>query len=245
MSEDHGLELAAQTITSGMVAGASLTNPDLAAAAIFLAPTAELYLQQALGALGFRRRRHVIETMTTAADVRSETIDELITRALEDDDGQKLFVRVATAAQDAALREKRVALGRALAAGLDGGESAVNDELLFVRAIDDLDAPHIQLLRVMTGSRPGTGPMAGHALTDGWTRANLSPLVPTLSRHLPSLMATLEQHGLIEWQNEGTWAGITERSYNVTSAGRACLERLALDAENETRNDGPEPAPVD
>jgi hypothetical protein len=70
-------------------------------------------------------------------------------------------------------------------------------------------------------------------------------LVPSLSRHLPSLLATLEQHGLVELQNEGTWAGLTERSYNVTCAGRTCLEHRAAEAEREPEGDDRGPAGED
>jgi hypothetical protein len=240
MGEDTGREITVRTIAAAVAAGAGLASPDLGALATFLTPTAELVLDRLLGVIGLRRKRHVAETLAAAAEERSESIEELLEAALANDGNQELFMRAATVAQDAALKEKRVALGRALAAGLNGDEAAINDELLFIRAIADLDAPHIQLLRVMSEPRSGTGQMAGHALVDGWTRDNLAPLVPSLVQHVPSLLTTLEQHGFVEWQNEGTWAGLTERSYRVTDAGRACLDRLTLepDAEPQGEDDG-------
>src|SRR5579884_287330 len=238
MSEDGGLEIAAQTIAASVAAGASLRSPELGAAAIFLTPMTESILRQAIGALGSRRRRHVGEALIAAANARSETVDDLITRALEDEGSQELFVRVATAAQDAALREKRVALGRALAAGLDGAETAINDELLFVRAIADLDGPHIQLLHRMSEPREGTGQMAGHTLFDGWTVDNLTAEVPALAQHLPSLLATLAQHGLITSQLQQTFVGVGPPMYAISAQGRLCLERLALPLEAE--QEGPD-----
>ena len=244
MGDDKSLDLVARSLAATVAGTVGLMGPEYGAAATALTPIAEEVLRRvwdAFDVFDWRRRRHITETMVTAAQAREETVDELLKRALEDDESQELFVRVGVAARDAALREKRVALGRALAAGLGAGESAVNDELLFVRAIDALDKPHIQLLHVMTGTRPGTGPMAGQALTDGWTRENLTPFVPTLSRHLPSLLATLEQHGLIESQIVDTWNELGATYYNVTSAGRVCLGRLTLDAQQAPEVDEPEP----
>ena len=67
-------------------------------------------------------------------------------------------------AQDTALRDKRRALGRALAAGIEGDDAKIDDELLFIRAIADIDTPHIRLLALMAKNSPP--PIADHGIAE-------------------------------------------------------------------------------
>jgi hypothetical protein len=243
MSEESGsgLDVATRTAVAAAAASAGLASPDLGALATMLTPTAEMVLNRLFGLIGRRRKRHVAETLAVAAEERSETVEELLEAALANDDNHELFMRAATVAQDAAMKEKRLALGRALAAGLDGDEAAINDELLFVRAVADLDAPHIRLLRRMSETREGTGQMAGHSLTDGWTVDNLTPELPTLAQHLPSLLATLEQHGLITSQLQQSLIGVGGPMYAISEQGRLCLDRLTLQPSPESEGEEPDP----
>lgn len=227
MGDDSRSELITRTTVAITAGGAGLAGPDWGALATAMTPAAEMALARVVGFIGRRRHGHVEEAVTVAADERSQSVEDLLAAAVENDENHELFVRVVTVAQDTALREKRIALGRALAAGLDGDESAVNDELLFVRAVADLDAPHIRLLSVMNEPRKGTGQMAEQSLVDGWTEAILTPAVPLLARHLPSLLATLGQHGLITSESLATWEGLDARSYRITDLGRSTLQRLA------------------
>ena len=94
--------------------------------------------------------------------------------AVADDRRHKLFTRALSVAQDTALREKRRALGRALAAGVMGDEARIDEELLFVRAVDDIDEMHIRMLgRFADGSRLTAGDVAraDPGLGDGSARA--------------------------------------------------------------------------
>jgi hypothetical protein len=63
-----------------------------------------------------------------------------------DDRRHELFARTLTIAQDTALRNKRRALGRALAAGVMGDDARIDEELLFIRAVADIDELHIRVL---------------------------------------------------------------------------------------------------
>jgi hypothetical protein len=72
-----------------------------------------------------------------------------------------LAIQVATAA----LRDKRRALGRALAAGVMGDDARIDEEMLFMRAVDDLDEMHLRLLgraRLLSDSQVYAG-------LAGWT----------------------------------------------------------------------------
>lgn len=60
--------------------------------------------------------------------------------------------RALTIAQDSAYRDKRLALGRALAAAAEDTGTKVDNELLFIRVLADLDEPHIRCLRTMANA---------------------------------------------------------------------------------------------
>jgi hypothetical protein len=50
--------------------------------------------------------------------------------------------------------DREDALGRALAAAASDTGTKVDHELLFIRALADLDEPHIRLLRLMSTTPP-------------------------------------------------------------------------------------------
>lgn len=96
--------------------------------------------------LGKRRTDHAADTLIDAADAAGVPLAEFMDRAVSDDRRHELFARSLRIAQDTALRDKRRALGRALAAGVMGDGARIDEELLFMRAGDDLDETHIRLL---------------------------------------------------------------------------------------------------
>jgi len=90
-------------------------------------------------------------------------------KAVSDDRRHELLARALGIAQDAALRDKRRALGRALAAGIAGDDARIDDELLFIRAIADVDEPHIRLLALMASEWPLPGKLSGSVFHGGWS----------------------------------------------------------------------------
>lgn len=70
--------------------------------------------------------------------------------AVSDEEHQELLARALTIAQDTAMRDKRRALGRALASAASDTGTKVDEELLFIRVLADLDEPHIRVLRLMS-----------------------------------------------------------------------------------------------
>jgi hypothetical protein len=108
--------------------------------------------------IGKRRIEHATETMTDAAEeFGAETPEEFIeflNAALADEEHQELLARALTIAQDTAMRDKRRALGRALASAASDAGTKVDDELIFIRRLADLDAPHIRCLRLILTSPP-------------------------------------------------------------------------------------------
>jgi len=96
--------------------------------------------------LGRRRVDHAAETVMDGAEAAGISLEEFLDRGVADDHRHELFARTLTIAQDNALRNKRRALGRALAAGVMGDDARIDEELLFIRAVADIDELHIRVL---------------------------------------------------------------------------------------------------
>jgi hypothetical protein len=162
-----------------------------------------------------------------ASQAAGESPDDLLLQAVSDDGRHELLVRALSIAQDTALRDKRRALGRALAAGIAGDDAQLDDELMFMRAVADLDAPHIRVLQLMASEQPGAGQQSGSPFHAGWSPATIAARDRGLGDAVPALMWTLEAHGLIRAATSSTpWLSSRE-AYNLTAAGRRMLDRLA------------------
>ncbi len=173
----------------------------------------------ALTRVGRRRAEHAADTLLDAADKAELPVEEFFGRAVADDRRHELFTRALSIAQDTALRDKRRALGRALAAGVMGDEARIDEELLFVRAVDDIDEMHIRLLgRLADGGR----------LTAG----DIAQADPGLEDGVLALLGQLQSHGLIDSRSPVTPGGAMtpEPYYFITPSGRTFLARLADDA---------------
>jgi hypothetical protein len=139
-------DLVIATIVSAAGATVSLLGPDASVVAATATPGITVTLSAIWEKVAERRIRHVEETLVDAAETASMTLEQFLEMAVSDDRSHELLARVVIVAQDTAMRDKRRALGRALAAGVAGDSARVDEELLFVRAIADLDPPHIRLL---------------------------------------------------------------------------------------------------
>lgn len=96
--------------------------------------------------LGRRRAEHAADTLLDVAEAASLPLDDFLDKAVSDDRRHELFARTLRIAQDTARRDKRRALGRALAAGVMGDDARIDEEMLFIRAVDDVDEMHVRLL---------------------------------------------------------------------------------------------------
>ncbi len=173
----------------------------------------------ALTRVGRRRAEHAADTLLDAADKAELPVEEFFDRAVADDRRHELFTRALSIAQDTALRDKRRALGRALAAGVMGDEARIDEELLFVRAVDGIDEMHIRLLgRLADGRRLTAGEIV---LADSG-----------LGGGVLALLGQLQSHGLIDSRSPVTPGGAMtpEPYYFITPSGQALLARLADDA---------------
>jgi hypothetical protein len=216
-------ELAAQLLAASVLAPLNLLGPYGAAAATVATPIAMRIASYVVIKLAQRRVKHAAETVLDAAEAAELPLDDFIDRAVSDDRRHELLARTLTIAQDTALRERRRALGRALAAGVMGDDAKIDEELLFIEAVADLSEPHIRLLARMEhdAQPPGMSPIRASQEDSG------------LGDAIFALFGTLEAHGLIVRRMPGTRMSGPEQSYYYISAlGREFLQRLARDASD-------------
>jgi hypothetical protein len=99
-----------------------------------------------------------------------------------------------------------------------GDDARIDGELLFVRAVDDIDEMHIRLLgRLADGGR----------LTAG----NIALVDPGLKEGALTLLGQLQSHGLVDSRSPVTPGGAMtpEPFYFITDTGRTFLARLTED----------------
>jgi hypothetical protein len=170
--------------------------------------------------IGSRSREHAAETLTDAADEfdaqTPEEFLEFINAAVSDEDHQELLARALSIAQDTAMRDKRRALGRALASAASDIGTKVDEELLFIRVVADLDEPHVRLLRLMN--------TAPHTQWAPWKVLEEDPGLTSPW----ALMSVLTRHQLIS----GGYEVLPPRTeirpdYTITEYGEWFLTRLA------------------
>jgi hypothetical protein len=181
-------------------------------------------IMTALVRVGRRRVEHAGETLMDAAAATDLPLDEFFDKAVADDRRQELLARTLNIAQDTSRRDKRRALGRALAAGVMGDDARIDEELLFIRAVDDIDEWHIRLLDRMDTT---------HIYGPGWSAYKILDADLGLSTGVHAIIGTLETHGLIaESAQSAPVAGADKGPfYVITDQGRMFLDRLREDSD--------------
>lgn len=213
-------ELAIQVAVATLSGAAVLGGTAAGILGAAFAPIALAITSAAVRLLGRRRAEHAADTLLDAAEAASLPLDDFLPKAVSDDRRHELFARTLRIAQDTARRDKRRALGRALAAGVMGDDARIDEEMLFVRALDDIDEMHIRLLARLT------------VPSMGWTAGTIVQADPGLRAGVHALLGTLESHGLIESSRPVPPGGMSrgEAIYSITDAGQAFLARLTGDA---------------
>jgi hypothetical protein len=121
-------------------------------------PVVLVGLDYIFGTIGSRRLDHAAETLTDgAAEFGAKTTEEFIEfveAAVSDEGRQELLARALMIARDTSMRDKRRALGRVVAQAAGDIGTKVDQQLIYLRTIDDLDEPHIRLLRLMASLPP-------------------------------------------------------------------------------------------
>lgn len=224
--------LAVRVVYATLTGVAVLTVPPVGAAMTGVMPGFDVIATHAIKKLGARRLDHAAETVVDAADAAETPLAEFIDKAVSDDRRHELFARTLAIAQDTALREKRRALGRALANGVMNDEATIDMELLFISAIADLDETHIRVLaRIPVVPPPDQRP-------SGITPSRLLQEDPGVGEGVYALLGALEMHGLILRHMGGVAAvggavHLGEPFFTITQLGQGLLQRLVNDDSTE------------
>lgn len=156
--------------------------------------------------------------LDVAADELDVGLDILTERATADEPRLELLARVLEAAGRTSLDEKIPALGRVLAGALQE-DGDVDEAIVLAGALDDLEAPHVEVLAHVAvagevgGDRPGVD------------MADLGERFPHRVAVLYALLPALELHGLLEDAGATSYGG--GHRWHATPLGQRCLDLLA------------------
>jgi predicted lactoylglutathione lyase len=232
--ETAAWELAEQTAVAMLVGGVSAAGPDVAAIATAAGPLLQAALGTIVGSIRGTRTGHAAEALLDAAQeagvTSADAFAEFIEDAVSDERSQELLARALSVAQDTASRAKRRAAGRSIAAGIADKDTKVDEELIFLRVLDDLDAPHFRLLHLMSAETPphhGDPGRPQFAVPTGWMQWDLTEADPGLGDTAPALLSGLQRHGLVSTGELRTPGGTQEPIYTLTNYGHRLLSRLA------------------
>jgi hypothetical protein len=213
--EDRGRRALASGL--GAVAGAAIGGPVGAIVGAALGPLLEPVAAHVWEEMGASGRRRTGEALAAAVDAGIPP-EQLLSRINSSDRTQLLAAYALAAASRTAWEDKVRTLGRSLAAGLLVEDDArLDTEQMIIAAIADIEGPHLSLLDLLVSYEPimGQQPAAHNRLDipaysyqksgDGawdarnrlWDTVNIRRARGNLLAALPSLLGTLQRHGLV------------------------------------------------
>jgi hypothetical protein len=166
----------------------------------------------------------------------AEQLRRFVDAAASDETYQELLARTLTIAQDTAMRDKRRALGRALANALDDVGTKVDDEIAFVRMVADLDPVHIRVLKIMSRRPEHLDQVAlqMNAADDPkavrqWYEWSIVQADPGLEGSIGGALHVLERHGLVWDRGEQLvpHPDKMQHEYEITPYGDYLIGQLA------------------
>jgi hypothetical protein len=181
--------------------------------------------------------KRVLEEAASTADLSTE---DLLKRLSSSELHGELAARVLIAAQDAGTEERLRALSRSLANGAIANDAqTLRAEILYARALGDLDAPHVHTLTLFRRTWKELGLSQEDTLPpDGLNYTQLA-MCARLGDLLDPALGVLVQHGLLDERNpEGQSFGISRPmgiarvmqrgTFNLTAFGRSLLDRMVV-----------------
>jgi hypothetical protein len=189
--------------------------------------------------VGVRRRQAQVLAETSIPE------DELRKKINASEDAQLLTGFALNAAARTTLKGKLRTLGRSLASGLLAEDDAtINTEQMIIAAITDIEGPQLAMLELLVARRPArnvaeplvSGPLDlpkdshDRPFDDNWdvawrewSRGQIAHARPNLAPLAPSLLGTLQRHGLVV-QNQNTDETIEQLQRKLESAFRELYE---------------------
>jgi hypothetical protein len=167
-----------------------------------------------------KRVQRLADEVTDLADL---SIEEFTEWARATEQREALTLAATHAALNAVTQEKLTALARILAENVSDDRDIYVSSLI-VKALTDMEEPHILALRALVLEdlprdpewNLGPGP-------EGYAQAQLERRFPHFAEGVPQILATLEAHGIVR-----TGLAITQDNMagQVTAFGKRCLEYL-------------------
>ena len=200
----------------GAVAGAVVGGPLGAVVGATLGPLLEPVAAHVWDELGASGRRRTGEALAAAVD-SGIPLEQLLSRVNSSERTQLLAGYALAAASRTAWQDKVRTLGRSLAAGLLAEDDArLDTEQMIIAAIADIEGPHLSLLDLLVSYEPIMGQSTAHDRLDIpaysyrhsgdgtwdagnrlWDAVNIRTARSNLFAALPSLLGTLQRHGLV------------------------------------------------
>jgi hypothetical protein len=151
---------------------------------------------------------------------------DIFENRLQDPERLELYSRVIKAAGRSTFEAKLRALAKVLADGvMDGG--SVYEAMVLVPVIEDLEAPHVLLLRHLDATpmpaEEFRRPSCQGQEPEGWELHDLEQAVPVSAGVIGTLVAVLVRHGLIRDAGGGTWNSLGPAVYQIAPLGERCL----------------------
>lgn len=201
----------------GAGAGAIVGGPIGAVAGGVLGPLLEPFAQRVweeVSAAGRRRGGEMIAAACAASGADADGLGELISAS----DQSQLMAGLALAAATRTVLEGKIrTLGAALAYGLLATDPAkIDTETMIIAAVADIESPHLSLLELLVCWEPGLNsegrlfaaerrppglaadcsPAQWSAGRRAWAEEAIGWFRPPLRPVVPSLLGTLQRHGL-------------------------------------------------
>jgi hypothetical protein len=214
----------AVAVAAGAAAGSVMAGPAGAIAGAALGPMLEPLVKGVWAELSESARQRQTDVLFWA--IRTGIpVDEIEERINASDRTQLLAGFALNAATRTAWEDKVRILGRSLTAGLLADDNAkIDTEQMVIAAITDIEGPQLALLEFLVcwepgqyaGSPPIDGPLdipeySYNRSYDGswqvrereWSNEQIAYARPNLAPITPSLLGTLQRHGLV-MQNDNT-----------------------------------------
>jgi hypothetical protein len=193
-------------------------------------PAVAKYLQHLWVQAGQRRGDRAARALEHAAAILDVGLDILVEQTTAHDARLELLAKVLEAAARTSMEDKIQILGQVLADGLRD-DSHLDEARLLVSIVDDLEAPHVVVLKhIAEQPVPPKSMWTNEVGPRGWERSHLELAVPEYDGILDGLLAALIRHGTLRTLGDATWDGtVNHYSHGITPLGKRCLLLFGYD----------------
>lgn len=206
---------------TGALIGLGIGGPPGAVAGAIAGPVVAALVEVAEEAAR-RRFSRWSHTYASAIEIAGVEPQELASRLYADDDKLEVGFQALTAAAQTTVNEKSEALAAAVASvATSDAKHEIDAISLVVKALADIDRPHLMLLKLIADAKP-------HQATPDYLAQHSQTPIPVLR----PIVRVLELHGLIADANRLT-PGVAGVIWELTDMGQLCLRLLRHERANK------------